>query len=99
MIDLLIMALAVYRLALIPSKDTISNGFRDAIGRKAAGSRAWKFLADLVGCPLCLGVWFSGLILLLWIIPYGKLVVYLFAIAGAQYFIQCITFALPREDE
>jgi hypothetical protein len=55
-----IFAFAVYRLAELVTNDTILDGFRRwFVKRAAAGGAVWKFLAKLVNCPLCIGVWFA----------------------------------------
>ncbi len=89
---------ATYRIALVISRDQISANIRLRIGRKASGSAFWKFVADLITCPFCLGVWIAGLMVVLLIIPYGFWFVLLFGIAGVQHLIQKFSDAM-LEDE
>lgn len=56
--------LATYRISNLIALDNgpfdIIRVTRSYIGRKAAiGSAAWKTLAGLTRCPLCLGIWVS----------------------------------------
>ena len=76
---------ATFRLALLFSKDLIFLGLRRAIGRRAAGSKAWKFLADLITCPYCLGVWFAALCTLMLLFHVGRWIILVFGLAGVQY--------------
>lgn len=88
-LDLVTAALADYRLATLVSKDQITAPVRDFIGIKAAGgSPSWKFIADLVNCPYCLGVWFG---LFVWVLSHfnlGRVFMEIFAIAGFQDYLQ-----------
>lgn len=66
--DFLLVVLAVFRLARIPSIDTVGEQARGIIGRMASGQDeySWQwYLAELVNCQMCLGVWFSFLLVLL----------------------------------
>jgi hypothetical protein len=55
-----IFVLAVYRLSEMISRDKIADSFRRWTARRAAaGGKFWKFLTELVHCPLCIGVWLS----------------------------------------
>lgn len=85
---------AVYRLAELVSNDRIFESFRQWIAKRAAtGGKFWKALADLVHCPLCIGVWFALPVAVLYAIiilqSYSTLKILLlwFGIAGAQYFL------------
>lgn len=52
-----LLTLAVFRLTDLISIDTITEPLRNAIGRKSTSSKAWRFLAELVHCQYCAGVW------------------------------------------
>ncbi len=84
---IIISSLAVYRLADLIAIDRISAPLRDAIGRKVNDGKFWYFLAELINCPFCLGIYISALLAL---IPAHGIIQYLviwFAIAGGQAFI------------
>lgn len=79
---LAILALATYRAARIPTKDTISEPFREKLYQWAwddehpvrqgndwvASPRApWRtYVHELITCPLCFGVWTAALLYVLW---------------------------------
>jgi len=84
MIDLVMLALADYRLSLIVSKDKISEGLRAQIGRKASGSRQWQFVAELVNCPYCVGVWGALFLTMASKVRPGKALINVLAVAGLQ---------------
>jgi len=88
MFDLAVLALADYRLSLILSKDTISDDLRAKLGRRAYRGGAWKFAADLINCPFCLGVWGAVALVLLNRFKSGKALAYVLAVAGLQDIIQ-----------
>jgi hypothetical protein len=57
---LVVYVFAVYRLSELLSKDLILDGLRRRIAQRAAvGGAAWKFIADWIHCPLCIGVWLA----------------------------------------
>lgn len=108
MIDILILVilaiLATYRLARLLSRDTILEGLRRSIYRKASNpASGWYFIAELVKCPHCLGVWiafFTVIILSLyfhWMLLEGVLI--WLAVAGGQSFLQSIVDMNSVEDE
>lgn len=61
---LIVSALAVFRLSRLVALDTIAEPLRIAVGRRASGGGAWRWGADLINCPFCLGVWFAALVVL-----------------------------------
>lgn len=87
-LDLVMAALADYRLSVLVSKDQITEPLRAAIGQKASEGGLWKFAADLVTCPYCLGVWFAAFIYLLSRYHLGRVLIDIFAIAGLQDYLQ-----------
>ena len=60
-------------------------------------------LANLLGCPWCVGVWMSFLGIALYmgvaldIFPLGRVIIYVFAIAGAASLIQTLVSALMMQ--
>ncbi|MBN1157911.1 MAG: DUF1360 domain-containing protein [Bacteroidales bacterium] len=80
--DLVIIMLAAYRMTRIVVFEKIFKFFRDFIRTKEkfAVLNTIKFI---VTCPWCMGVWMSLIaVLLFFVIPYGKIIVYIMAIAG-----------------
>ncbi len=68
MLEFLLAIFANYRLARLVATDDITYPVRLAVGRRASGKPAnhpWYFLAELVCCPYCLGVWFGAFFALL----------------------------------
>jgi len=90
-------ALAVYRLTILLTRDTITEPFRGRIraagytgtGAPRPGRGALRWLFDLVTCPWCSGVWIAGVVVLLTVyVPSGwKYVAYLLACAAAAGFL------------
>lgn len=89
--------LADYRLSVLLSKDQIAEPLRAAIGRKASGSAFWKFVADLISCPFCLGVWFALAIVIAARSKLGRFLIGVFAVAGGQDFLQSIVMSRDEE--
>lgn len=87
-------SLAAYRLAELVAIDVIAQPLRSVFGRFAAGKRqgglAW-YLAYLVNCPYCLGIWFAAVLALL-LQPNSILqyLLYWFGVAGAQTMLQSL---------
>jgi hypothetical protein len=52
------LALAVYRLWRLVAVDQITEPIRDLFIWN--DTQPWKWITDLIGCPWCLGFWFSG---------------------------------------
>jgi hypothetical protein len=82
--DLLVMALADYRLALIVSKDQVFQGVRAQVGLRANRSRFWHALADLLNCPYCVGVWGALFLCLGYSLRPVRFLAWLLAVAGLQ---------------
>ena len=92
----LIYALAVFRLAELISKDLIFESFRRWVGRRAAAGRVLKFIADLIFCPLCIGMWLSfpaallfGYFILGWISVTDVVTIWL-GMSGLQYLLSSL---------
>jgi len=84
--DLLFIILATYRLTRIVVFEKIFKFFRDFV---KTGHRFF-FLTTLrfiITCPWCMGVWMSLIVVLLFfLIPYGKFIVYIMAVSGVASF-------------
>lgn len=84
----LISVFAVYRLARIISKDTICRPFRSFVGRRAVNNKMLFWVAELIHCPFCVGVWLA--------VPFAfyfydeNSIAMVFAIAGGQTFLECL---------
>lgn len=84
-----LLALVVYRLAELIAIDQISQPIRAWVGRKASVSKVWKFIADLIHCPFCLGIWLAfPAAFLLQPIDFVWFFVYWISLAGAQTFLE-----------
>lgn len=98
-----IFVLAIYRLSELIAKDEIADPIRRYLSRKAAsGGRLWTFLAKLIHCPLCIGVYISAACAPVFTLGFLQsnsvlqmIVVWLGA-AGAQYFMSLVF--LNRDD-
>ena len=85
--DLVFIILASYRLTRIVVFEKIFKFFRDFVKsqEKYAVLTTLKFI---ITCPWCMGVWMSLIaVLLFFVVPYGKIVVYILAISGGASFI------------
>lgn len=87
-LELLIMSLATYRLTRILVFDKIFKLMRDFI-RSRARLRIFYVIREIITCPWCAGVWVAPVIVALYyLVPYGRLLVYLLAISGiASFFV------------
>lgn len=57
--------LATWRIARIVTKDTVSDQARKIVGKQAAGKKQYSpewYLAELINCQFCVGVWASILV-------------------------------------
>jgi len=83
---------ANYRLSRLISIDEITKPVRSLIGRKVTADKHnfWWWLAELINCPHCVGVWIAAV--LAWFIAYSitEFVLLWLAIAGAQSFLQSL---------
>lgn len=93
-IELVVLALATYRLTRLIYKDDIADPIRLRIEGeqfnsdhpKRAAVAEWLHL--LITCPYCVGVWAAGVLILLLAVPFVNFFVYLLAVAGAASLIQ-----------
>lgn len=92
-IDLLILALASFRLTHLLVFDTIAEPVRRLVTRSAPqdqpgqdGEGSSLTIADLITCYWCCGVWVSAAVALSWFyLPqFSRLPLLIFAVAGAQ---------------
>ena len=95
---LLVFVFAVYRLSELIAKDFIFDFARRFIAKRAsAGNQSIRFIAELIHCSLCLGVWIALPAAYLFSIELFKEVnVYMvfvlwLGIAGAQYLLSRLT--------
>jgi hypothetical protein len=95
-IDILIFGLlaifATYRIARLVSTDTILNGLRNTVNRKAAEQNSgWYYFAEWINCAHCVGIWIAFFIVIIlslyfrWGFLAGMLM--WLAIAGGQSFL------------
>lgn len=91
---LAIYILAVYRLAQLIALDDgpyqVFDRLRHWAGMKAGVDGFWYNLSEFIHCPFCLGVWFSLLMLPLWIWPtlVGDILLLWWGAAGGQAFLE-----------
>ena len=96
MLYILLAILAAYRLSRLIAYDDIFKGMRQWVGRKAAGSFSrWRWVADLVHCPHCSGVWFAAFLAVMFLFIYPetgwKVILVWLGIAGGQELLQSVT--------
>lgn len=85
--DLIFIILASYRLTRIVVFEKIFKFFRDFVKAQEKYTLLTT-LKFIITCPWCMGVWMSLIVVLLFfIVPYGKFIVYVLAIAGVASFI------------
>jgi len=99
--ELFLLALATYRLTRILVFDKIFKLFRDFI-RSKSKLYAFYVVREIITCPWCAGVWTAMLIIVLYfLVPYGKLLIYLLAISGvASFFVIFVNyFGLSTEEK
>ena len=91
MLDLIILALAAWRLTSILNREYIAWPLRKALGAKKDATTGGENYPDtvfgyLISCFICLSVWVSLLILILWFI-YPPLI-YPFALSGGAILVE-----------
>ena len=85
--DLIIIMLASYRLTRIVVFEKIFKFFRDFV-KSQEKFALLTTLRFIITCPWCMGVWMSLIVVLLFfVVPYGKIIVYIMAISGVASFI------------
>ena len=67
-LNLILAILAAFRVGRIVAKDTVSQQVRGLVGKMAAGKNQYSpqwYLAELVNCQFCVGVWASAFMAIL----------------------------------
>lgn len=92
MLNVVLAVLGSFRLARIITSDSISDSLRARVGRWAAGRSDYRWwVAELVTCPFCVGVWFSAFMVLLLKPPTVKQFILLWlGVSGGQYILQVL---------
>ena len=86
--DLLLICIATYRMTRLLVYDRLFKLFRDII-RSFEGTGIGDSVKAIVTCPWCAGVWISLFnVAIFFIVPYGKLFIYVMAVAGVATFFQ-----------
>lgn len=90
---LVVIVFAVYRVARIIAWDNITIAFRAWMGRQSYHGRLWRFLADLVHCVFCTGVWIAVPAAVAYTVEnyWLDLALIWLGIAGAQAFLEALT--------
>ena len=98
--DLIIMMLATYRLTRIVVFEKIFKFFRDFVKARTKHPLL-NTLRFIITCPWCMGVWMALIVVLLFfVIPYGKIIVYIMGIAGvASFFIMLANYMVLEVHE
>ena len=99
--EVFLLALASYRLTRILVFDKIFKFFRDFFRSK---SKVYVFyvVKEILGCPWCAGIWVALFnVAIYFLLPYGKLFIYLLAVAGiASFFVIFVNyFGLQVEEK
>ena len=85
--DLMLLSLATYRLTRILVFDKIFKLIRDFIKSKSKLS-IFHVVKEIIICPWCAGVWVALVVVAtFYLVPYGKLFIYLLVISGIASFI------------
>lgn len=89
--ELVIIALASYRLTRLLVYDKVLNFLRDFITKKEHKSGLLNSTKYFLTCPWCAGVWMTLMIFVLFlIVPYGLFLVYILAISGIASFLHIL---------
>ena len=85
--DILILILATYRLTRIVVFEKIFKLFRDFV-KSNAENTVLNTVKAIITCPWCAGVWVALIVVAFYfLVPYGKLFIFLLAISGVATFI------------
>jgi hypothetical protein len=99
LLDLVLIALATFRLAHLLTFDKIFDFVRDYFLNDGAKPR-WGFrrlVAELLECPWCTGIWSAVIALTLYLVhDFGAFVVLVFAIAGVASILQLVCSSLAK---
>ena len=99
--DLALMTLAAYRLTRLLVFDAIFKLFRDFIKARTS-YLVFYVIREIITCPWCAGVWASLIITAIYyLVPFGQLLIILFAISGVASFIVILVnfFGLSTEEK
>jgi hypothetical protein len=99
--EVLLLALASYRLTRILVFDKIFKFFRDFF-RSKSQLQVFYVVKEILGCPWCAGIWVALVnVAIYFLVPYGNLFIYLLAIAGvASFFVILVNyFGLSVEEK
>jgi hypothetical protein len=99
--EVLLLALASYRLTRILVFDKIFKFFRDFF-RSKSQLHVFYVVKEILGCPWCAGIWVALFnVALYFLVPFGNLFIYLLAIAGvASFFVIFVNyFGLSVEEK
>lgn len=89
--DLIMIALAIYRVTRVVVFEKIFKYFRDFV--KANNNPYFmRTLCSIITCPWCAGVWIAlVMIVFFFLIPFGQLMVYLMALSGVASFLVMVS--------
>jgi hypothetical protein len=88
--DIALMTLATYRLTRLLVFDAIFKLFRDFV-RKRSHYLVFYVIREIITCPWCAGIWACIIIVAIYfLVPFGQILILLFAIAGVASFIVII---------
>lgn len=101
-----VLVLVSYRVTRLVTTDSLWAGTRERItdALMGRGTTPASKLAELIGCPFCVGFWVSALTVATccwvgWVsLPWRHAVVVAWAVAGAQALCSSIDARLNRED-
>ncbi len=94
--DLILLALATYRLTHLIVYDYVFNFLRDYVGRFERGPL--KTVADLISCPWCTGIWAAFVLSFLYFLtPYAWFFIFVIALAGAAIFFRAVVDLIMRK--
>ncbi len=85
--DLIILALAIYRVTRVVVFEKIFKYLRDLV---KANNKVYfmRTLCFIITCPWCAGVWIAlAMVVFYYFIPYGVLLVYIMALSGVASFL------------
>lgn len=89
--DMVIMALAIFRLIRLASYDVITRFIRDAVGKAEPDTFLGTF-SSLLNCPWCTGLWFSFFVVFAYYLtPLSWPIIIVLALAGVATFFQVLS--------
>ena len=97
--DIALMTLATYRLTRLLVFDSIFKIFRDFI-KSRARYLVFYVVREIITCPWCAGVWAALIIVsIYYLVPFGQILIILFAISGVASFIVILVNCLGLTTE